>query len=257
MKKLFFAWQDPKTRHWFPIGQLTFDGKQYCFVYTHGVKQAQAEANFQLLHSFPERDRIYKSSELFPLFSNRLMRPSRPDYQEYIQSLNIPQNEDDPIAILARSGGQKATDTFEVFPCPEIQENGVYHVHFFVRGLRYMPECSIERVKQLQPEDRLYLAHEVQNLYDENALLLLTEERHNLGYCPKYLAADISKVLKQNPKSVRESVRVCVERVNPAPTPSQFRLLCNMTAQWHGGSSPFSGEEYQPIVDSSSLLALS
>jgi hypothetical protein len=36
-----------------------------------------------------------------------------------------------------------------------------------------MPECSIERVKQLQPEDRLYLAHEIQNSYDSNALLLL------------------------------------------------------------------------------------
>jgi hypothetical protein len=51
---------------------LTFDGQQYCFVYTHGVKQAEAEPNFQLLHSFPERDRIYKSSELFPpLFSSQ------------------------------------------------------------------------------------------------------------------------------------------------------------------------------------------
>jgi hypothetical protein len=251
VKKLFLAWQDPKTRHWFPIGQLTFDEKQYCFVYTNGVKQAQSEANFQLLHSFPERDRIYKSSELFPLFSNRLMRRSRPDYQEYIQWLNIPENEDDPIAILARSGGQKATDTFEVFPCPEIKENGVYRVHFFLRGLRYMPKCSIERAKQLQPEDRLYLAHEIQNSYDANALLLLTEERHNLGYCPKYLAADISKLLKQNP----ESVCVRIERVNPAPTPIQFRLLCNMTAQWNDNFPPlFSNEDYQPIQDYSALL---
>jgi hypothetical protein len=250
MKKLFLAWQDPKSRHWFPIGKLTFDGKNYHFVYTHGVKKAQFECNFQLLHSFPERDHVYTSSQLFPLFSNRLMRPSRPDYQDYIQWLNIPQNQDDPIAILARSGGHKATDTFEVFPEPEINENGAYHIHFFVHGLRYMPECSIERVKQLKPEERLYLTHDIQNSYDEKALLLRTEERHNLGYCPRYLAADIYEVLKQNP----QSVDVRVERVNPAPTPIQFRLLCNMTAKWHGDFSLFSSQDYQPIVDSSLLL---
>ena len=250
MKKLFLAWQDSKSRHWFPIGKLTFNGKNYHFVYTHGVKKAQTESNFQLLHSFPERDRVYTSSELFPLFSNRLMRPSRPDYQDYIQWLNIPKNEDDPIAILARSGGRKATDTFEVFPCPESNEDGSFHIHFFVHGLRYMPECSIEKVKQLKSEERLYLMRDFQNSHGSTALLLRTEERHNLGYCPRYLAADIYEILKQNP----QSVCVRVERVNPVPTPIQFRLLCNMTAQWHGDFSPFSSQDYQSIVDSSLSL---
>lgn len=210
------------------------------------VIKAQAESNFQLLHSFPKADKIYTSSELFPLFANRLMRPSRPDYQDYIQWLNIPQNEVEPIGVLARSGGRKATDTFEVFSCPESNENGLYHIHFFVHGLRYMPECSIEQVKQLQPGERLYLTQDFQNPYDSKALLLRTEQRHNLGYCPRYLAEDICEVLKQN----SESVFVYVERVNPAPTPIQFRVLCNMTAQWHNNFSPFSSQDYQPIVDS-------
>ncbi|MDJ0572893.1 MAG: HIRAN domain-containing protein [Pleurocapsa sp. MO_192.B19] len=250
MKKVFLAWQDSQSRHWFPIGKLTFDGENYHFVYIYGVKKAQAESNFKLLRSFPERDRIYKSSELFPLFSNRLMRSSRPDYQDYIQWLNIPQNEDDPIAILARSGGRKATDTFEIFPCPEKNENGVYHLHFFVHGLRYMPECSIEKVKQLELKERLYLTRDFQNTYDSNALLLRTKERHNLGYCPRYLAADIIEVLTQNP----QLIEVRVERINFAPTPIQFRLLCNMTAQWNHNFVPFSSQDYQPIVDCSSVV---
>ena len=253
MKKLFLAWQDPKSRYWFPIGQLNFDGKKYHFVYTKGVTQAQAESGFQLLHSFPDPDRIYSSSELFPLFSNRLMRPSRPDYQDYLQWLNIPQDENDPIAILARSEGRKATDTFAVFPEPEINQNGSYYLHFFLHGLRYMPESSIERVKQLQPEELLYLTQDFQNPYDSKALLLRTEDRYNLGYCPRYLAADIGEILNENP----ESVCVRIERINPAPTPIQFRLLCNLTAQCHDGFQPFSSQDYQPIIDSSlSLLPL-
>lgn len=251
MKKLFLAWQEPQSRHWFPIGQLAFDGKNYHFVYIQGVKKAQQESNFRLLHSFPERDRIYTSSELFPLFSNRLMRRSRPDYQNYIEWLNIPQDEDDPIAILARSEGRKVTDTFEVFPCPEKSENGTYYLHFFVHGLRYMPESSIEKVKQLKPEERLYLTLDIQNPYGSTALLLRTEERHNLGYCPRYLAADIWKILRQNP----ESICVRVERVNPLPTPIQFRLLCNMTVQWGDDFIPFSSQDYQPIVNPSLLLS--
>ena len=73
-----------------------------------------------------------------------------------------------------------------------------------------------------------------------------TEERHNLGYCPRYLATDISKILNQNP----QSVIVSVERVNPAPTPIQFRLLCNMTAKSSDDFVLLKSEEYQPVIDS-------
>lgn len=246
MKKLFLSWQEPQSRHWFPIGQLTFDGKDYHFVYIQGVKKAQAEYNFRLLHSFPERDRIYTSSELFPLFSNRLMRRSRPDYQEYIRWLNIPQDEDDPIVILARSEGRKVTDTFEVFPCPEKSKNGSYYLHFFVRGLRYLPESSLKKVKQLKPEDLLYLTLDIQNTYDSTALLLRTKEQYILGYCPRYLAADIWNVLLHDP----ESVNVHIEKINPAPTPIQLRLLCSMTLKSNDNYVPFSSKDYQPIVDS-------
>jgi hypothetical protein len=245
MKTLFLAWQDPKSRYWFPIGQLTFDGEHYQFVYTQGVKEAQTKCKFQPLPSFPSFDKVYTSVELFPLFSNRLMRPSRPDYKDYIECLNIPQNEDDPIAILARSGGQKATDTFAVFPCPEPDENGLYHIHFFVHGLRYFPKSSIERVNELRKDEQLYLVHDAQNPYDPQALLLRTEDQYNVGYCPRYLVNDVYELLEQDPKLIH----VHIERVNPAPTPIQFRLLCNMTAEWHQDFHPFSSQEYQPIVD--------
>ncbi|MEH2456180.1 hypothetical protein [Nostoc sp.] len=125
MKTLFLAWQDPKIRAWFPIGRLTYDGTKYYFVYTHGATEAQVKYGFQLLLSFPDLNKVYTSVELFPLFYNRLMQRSRPDYKNYIQSLNIPEGEDYPVTILSRSGGRKVTDNFEVFPCPEPDENGL------------------------------------------------------------------------------------------------------------------------------------
>lgn len=245
MKKLFLAWQDPESRRWFPIGRLISDSKKYQFAYTYGIKKAQEEANFQVLHSFPKLDKVYTSSEIFPLFANRLMRPSRPDYQDYIQWLDLHKNQADPLVILGRSGGKKATDNFEVFPEPERNENGDHYLHFFAHGLRHMPECSQEKVMQLQLEEALFLAHDLQNNYDSQALLLLTEQKHILGYCPRYLAADVGEVLQENP----QSVSVQVKRVNPAPTPIQLRLLCKMTVQNSQNFSPFSTQDYQPVVD--------
>ena len=244
MKTLFLAWQDPITRSWFPIGRLTFDQGEYRFVYTYGAIEAQAKCGFQPLLSFPSLNKVYTSVELFPLFSNRLIRRSRPEYQDFVQWLNIPQHEDDPIAILARSGGSKVTDHLEVFPCPEPDENGLYHIHFFVHGLRHLPHYASERINHTKPGELLWLSHEIQNPYDSNALTLNTEDHHILGYCPRYLAADALKLLQRDPALVH----VHVERLNPAPTPLQFSLLCNMTAKWYEDFRPFSSNSYQAIV---------
>ena len=243
MKTLFLAWQNRKTLLWFPIGRLTFNGNKYEFVYTYGAKIAQSQHDFQLLYSFPELDQVYTSTELFPLFSNRVMRRSRPDYKNYLECLNIPEGEDDPIAILSRSGGRKVTDNFEVFPYPEADENGVDHIHFFADGLQGF-SFARDRINQLQTDELLYLVRDSQNRYDKDALLLCTEDRQNVGYCPGYLARDFSQILGQNP----ELVKVHVERVNQVPAPLQLRLLCHATIKRHEGFCPFSNEEYQPIL---------
>jgi hypothetical protein len=244
MKTLFLSWQDAKSRAWFPIGRLIFDGTKYQFVYTQGAVEAQSQHKFQLLYSFPDLNKVYTSLEPFPLFSNRLMRPSRPDYKNYIEWLNIPEGEDDPVTILSRSGGRKTTDNFEVFPLPEPDENGLYYIHFFAHGLRHLPTCATERINQLQTGELLYLANEFQNPYDQRALLLCTKDHYIVGYCPRYIVDDVFKLKSKNP----ELVKVNVERVNPAPTPLQLRLLCNMTAEWHEEFRPFSSWEYQPLV---------
>lgn len=82
-KTLFLAWLDPISRYWFPIGRLTFDGGIYQFVYTQGVKEAQEKCAFKPLSSFPRLDEIYTSTQLFPVFANRLMSRSRPDYSSF------------------------------------------------------------------------------------------------------------------------------------------------------------------------------
>lgn len=249
MSALFLAWQDPISRSWFPIGRLTFDRGVYQFAYTHGARTAQEQARFQLLPSFPSLNKVYESNELFPLFSNRLPSRSRVDYEQFVEWLNLPLYEDDPVALLARSAGRRATDTFEVFPCPERTEEGAYHIHFFAHGLRHLSQHSIERVARLQAGEPLLLVHDFQNPHGPNALMLRTNGRDTtdiqiVGYCPRYLVGDFLRVIVDDPGSLS----VKVERLNPPPAPLAHRLLCNMTAQWPAEFKPFDGPDYQPLV---------
>jgi hypothetical protein len=41
LKKLLITWQDPVSRAWFVIAQLTHSGESYQFRYLPGVKEAQ------------------------------------------------------------------------------------------------------------------------------------------------------------------------------------------------------------------------
>ncbi|GAC1461636.1 MAG: hypothetical protein NVS2B14_03770 [Chamaesiphon sp.] len=81
------------------------------------------------------------------------MSRSRPDYSSFIERLNILNNENDPMAILARSGGEQQTDTLAVFPCPEVDEQGQYHLYFFSHGLRHLPSSAIEGINEFEPGD--------------------------------------------------------------------------------------------------------
>ncbi|MUG93175.1 DNA-binding protein [Scytonema sp. UIC 10036] len=242
-KTLFLAWQDSISHYWFPIGRLTFDGGVYQFVYTQGVKEAEEKCAFKPLSSFPRLDEIYTSTQLFPVFANRVMSRKRPDYSSFIEWLNIPNNQNDPIAILARSGGERETDTLAVFPYPEVNEQGQYHLYFFLHGLRHLSSKAIERIDRLEPGEKLWLQSEFQNPYDSQALIFNTEDHYIVGYCPQYLQAEVFEWLRQNSN---ECVRV--ERVNKSPTPLQFRLLCKMSVDCRNNFRPFSSPQYQPLI---------
>lgn len=67
------------------------------------------------VYSFPDFYATYKSSNLFPFLTNRIMKPTRPDYEQYLTRLNLTQGIDDtPYNILGKSGGTKFTDDYSL-----------------------------------------------------------------------------------------------------------------------------------------------
>lgn len=241
MRKLFLTWQDKKSRKWYPVAQLTFDGVLYRFSYLNGANQAKEEANFQPIVSFPDFNKVYESSALFPMFANRVMPGSRPEYKQTIEWLALPKNTNDPLAFIARTGGAKVTDTFAMFCSPESDKDNNYSLHFFAHGLRYLPECSREKIYSLSEGDKIYLALDFQNPFEATALQLHTGDNYIVGYCPSYLLDDVNEIVSQ------KKVEVCVERVNDQNSPLQFRLLCRMTFPQLAHFKPFHQGNFQPV----------
>jgi len=229
--KLFLGWQDSVSLRWFPVGSLYRYGSYYFFHYTKGAGRARKDSRFEPLESFPRIEVWYSFEHLFPLFSNRLPPPSRPEYREYLQWLGLPETESDPFAILARSGGRRVTDTLEVFPNPEPNKP---EIHFLVEGVN-----GANRALQLKPGDTLEAILDPQ---DPSRAVLQPATRSNgelckIGYRPRYLRPDFLR---------ESSAAITVERVNGPPAPLQFRVLCRAT--WPQGFKPFDTHDYEPIV---------
>jgi hypothetical protein len=94
-------------------------------------------AGFRPLLAFPQLREGYRSESLFPVFANRVMNASRPEFSSFIQWLDLPASETDPLVLLARSGGRREIDMFEVFSAPEQASDQLYRMPFFVHGLRH------------------------------------------------------------------------------------------------------------------------
>lgn len=232
-EKLFLTWQDSETRRWFPIGELVRSPNEFRFRYLYGAIVAQDHSGFRPLISFPNLHSEYVSDRLFPVFMNRVLPSSRPEYGEIVSYLGTT-GKTDAFGFLARTGGAKATDSFQIFAAPRLRNN-VYTLNFFVHGLRYMPLSSIDRIKNLKQREKLYLMHDFQNPVDLKALLIRTEDNHNVGFCPSYLLEDLSGWIgKSNKLSLK------VRRVNNGNSPLQFRLLVDLGFPSDASRKPFS-----------------
>jgi hypothetical protein len=251
---LFVAWRsgEPTGGRWGPIGRLEGLPNGYRFVYTRG---AQTLPGFRPFPEMPHLDAVYESDELFPLFANRLLSRSRPEYEAYLTWGGFdPRHPPDPIAVLAVTEGRRATDNLELFPCPVPDAHGCYLNKFFVHGVRYVPLAAQERIAALEPDERLIPMFDDFNPHDPEAVAVRTSddaERMMIGYVPRYLAREVRELCA---RCHPEFIELRVERVNPG-APLQQRLLCRMNACWPEGFSPCDDEDFQPILSQLPSLA--
>lgn len=244
---LFVAWRAGDEAHgrWGPVGRLEGTDGGYRFVYTRGATTLEG---FRPFPGMTDLDATYESDELFPLFANRLMGRSRPEYEAFLVWGGFdPNHPPDPIALLSVTEGRRATDSIELFPCPLPDAEGCFVTKFFLHGVRWMDRSAWERIAKLRPGEELALMLDVMNAYDPQAVVVRTcdvQGRMLLGYVPRYLAYDIrSLCLTCEP----DYIELTVERIN-ADAPLQHRVLCRMKACWPDTFRPCGGEEFEPLV---------
>lgn len=243
MSTLFVAWQQPDSKEWIPVARLEFNGSTYAFSYTQGIFRAK---NFRPFSGLRKIDSMYESPKIFPLFSNRLISKSRPEFNDYLRWLGLSDMKDDPMGMLALTGGIRGTDSIELFQPPAVSEQGEYKLEFFSRGLSHLPRAAIERIASLQKGERIFLMLDPQNDFDTNAVAMRTGTPSTfLGYCPKYYAQDLSTLLADPECRLMVTVK-CVS----IDAPSNMRLLCSVTADVPDVFAPLSGEEdFLPVQD--------
>ncbi len=244
MKAVFVAWRSggDDAGTWGPVGRLDYDGQLFRFCYTQG---ARTLAGFRPFPGMGDVNQVYQSETLFPMFANRLLSPSRPEFEEFLCWGGFdPNNPLDPIAVLGVTGSERATDSIEVFPCPTPDADGCYLSKFFLHGVRWMPPSALERIERLKDEERLFLMPDPCNRHDPNAVAIRTDsERTLIGYVPRYLAQDIRQLLWQcDPVTIE----LFVARLN-RQAPLQHRVLCRMHACWPEQFEPCSDETFLPI----------
>lgn len=242
MNTLFVAWQQPDSREWIPVARLERRDGMYRFAYTRGVFRAKG---FQPFNGMQQSDAVFESSSLFPLFSNRLISKSRPEFPDYMRWLSLSDMTEDPMAILALTGGIRGTDSIELFQPPVVDEGGTYSVDFFVRSLSHLPRTAVERVSTMAEGERLFLLQDCQNDFDPFALALRTDTPACLvGYCPKYYVQDLGTLLDA-PES---NLEVRVKSVN-LDAPLNMRLHCTVRAKVPDGFTSLSTTvDFQPVT---------
>lgn len=222
-KGVYLAWQDPETRDWHVVGLLTELSGEYVFEYTKG---AQASNNFIPFSGMGDLSNKYISTELFPLFYNRLLSPNRPEYPNFIKWLGLP-TDASAVEVLGRSGGLRGTDNLEMFSRIEVEEDDSFEHIFFAHGLGYLTPSAGERVNSLQPGDELLLCLDCQNVYDEHAVIIrATKPAEIIGYVPRYLAQSISMFLAEE----KQCIHVSVEALSNE-APANYKLMCKLSAK--------------------------
>lgn len=222
-RRFTVVWQGP-DRRFVPIAELEVGrvddgGFVTCFRY---LPSASTAPGFAPLLAFPDLDEVYRSEGgLPPFLTNRVMSPRRPDFGHHLASLGLSLEEADPLEILARSGGSRATDTLQLVPSLE-RDGDVLWRHVVVSGVRHRPGVE-EILASLDEGDELLLRPEPDNPRNADAMLLETSDGRAVGWYPDHLLPELHAHQERG-----GDAKVTVVVINGPDVPWHLRLLCRL-----------------------------
>lgn len=141
------------------------------------------------------------------------------------------------------SGGERQTDSLEVFPKVNKRPDGSFACRFFLHGIRYVSKPAQERFTKLRKDEPLRIALELNNPATGVAIQLCSEDYQMLGWTPRYLVNDLVQAVAHAPV-----LEAKVVHVNEAGVPLNQRVLVEFSGRLPEGAEPMSSESFQPIA---------
>jgi hypothetical protein len=224
------------TRLYRPIGFLCCDHGEYTFQY---LKKFVESEWFSPLPGLSDVRKRYSSTQLFPIFAERVISARRPDRTESLRALGLP-SDAAPFEVLTRTGGRRVGDTIELVPMPVVGEGGSFSQLFLVHGVRYRTDEAQSRISGLRPGEALRLTPEPANLVNSLAVQVEDLEGLTLGFVPDPLAEFIQGVLA-DPRGHS----LTVEQANGPEVGFHFRLLVRLEGYSQPGTEPYTGSGWE------------
>jgi len=203
MNTLEVVWKDLNTRQRFVIGILT-KGKEYSFRYKLESIGKAYEKGFKGLVAFPDSNKEYTNTVMFPAFATRLPDEKRRDIKKILSKHNL--KDYDSFELLKKSGGKSPIDTLEFIEPIEVSnsEEKIEVVReFFIAGVRHCDLCD-DKINDkctikfpLQKEEVLSLEIENNNPYDSYAVAVY-KESFKFGYIPMYYSKAVKESIQNN-----------------------------------------------------------
>lgn len=188
LTKLFVLGREPGHRR-DVVGTLERHGSGFAFSYTDSVSDS-----FEII-GFPRRKGpTFTSPYLFATFSKRVPDPSRTDFGAMMQEWGV-ERTDDPLAILAKSGGFQVGDRLELAEYRDAEHDQLRQpLECRVAGPRHHddPDCDTAKVG-----DPVLFERETTNKEDPNAVKVRVSRPNHLtlGYVPRQYAPIFARIL--------------------------------------------------------------
>lgn len=219
---------------WLPIYRLSWDDDGYFYYsYTKGFKDNYEQLKGHIINPDCGFNKLWITKHLDTRISTRI--PRRADSMKNYDLLGVGDLKGDYIAYLARSGGKRVGDNYDIFPEVKSDANGYYNFYFPVEGLGSKVKQKDEKVQKIA--DTVGKSESlVLNLQKEQSYIFCQDVE--IGHCPEY----IHHLLQS---SIYQQHQIQIEQVNHESDTYGGKIIVNLQLKF--SSNPWLLREFQPL----------
>lgn len=197
INELLLIWKDPISRRRFVVGELKYNVSNQIYSFEYAEKEVLEIAIKEGFTSYPKFNdlkKVYESNTLFGNIKSRLPNSKRPNYAEILARYGATKDNTE-MELLQVTRGRLATDNFEFVMYVEYISGNPFNVSMDIAGARHKEFTSVAR--KLSIGESVILLRDLENEFDEYAVMIMHKDNICLGFVPRYISGEIRKMLDE------------------------------------------------------------